>query len=225
MIDKIICENKLGSDINEILIALLQYAQKGNPLLDKVDREFYNKVRYSYRNNTKDFPDWLYGNVAFLASYNGKGFSGGYAKPVYEKTKTGVRYRDYYAEGKKNLEKQAKNNLFKDINFTVLDYKNICNSNFCKFTSMIYCDPPYANMTNYDSKNFNHNEFWECIRNISNSSFVLISEQNAPVDFVSIWEKPIVRTLNVSNKGKSTEKLFTYKDGLYHKWFQKQKGW
>lgn len=43
---------------------------------------------------------------------------------------------------------------------------------------------------------------------------MFISEQVAPDDFVSIWEKPFTRTLDVnkSNQFKVTEKLFIHKD-------------
>ena len=43
---------------------------------------------------------------------------------------------------------------------------------------------------------------------------VLISEQQAPPDFKTVWEKPFLRSIdcNKSNKLTVTEKLFTYKD-------------
>lgn len=43
---------------------------------------------------------------------------------------------------------------------------------------------------------------------------VLISEQQAPSDFITVWEKPFLRSIdrNKDNKLTVTEKLFTYKD-------------
>ena len=76
------------------------------------------------------------------------GFDGGYAKPVYEKTKTGLRYRDYYREAKDNLLKQATD--LRGIDFSVCDYKDASPNGF-----VVYCDPPYNNTTGYEnSKDF-----------------------------------------------------------------------
>ena len=51
------------------------------------------------------------------------------------------------------------------------------------------------------------------MRKISKEHIVFISEQTAPDDFISIWEKPFTRTLdrNKDNQFKVVEKLFTYK--------------
>lgn len=45
---------------------------------------------------------------------------------------------------------------------------------------------------------------------------MFISEQIAPEDFVSIWQKPFTRTLDVNkdNQFKVTEKLFVHKNNL-----------
>lgn len=45
---------------------------------------------------------------------------------------------------------------------------------------------------------------------------MFISEQTAPEDFISIWEKPFTRTLDVnkSNQFQVTEKLFVHKNNL-----------
>ena len=54
---------------------------------------------------------------------------------------------------------------------------------------------------------------WEDMRKISKEHIVFISEQTAPDDFISIWEKPFTRTLDVNknNQFKVTEKLFIHK--------------
>ena len=82
--------------------------------------------------------------------------------------------------------------------------------------SFIYCDPPYANRQQYsNATNFDHDEFWEVMRNWSKDNFVLVSELIAPNDFICIWEKLTSRSINTTNKSKDTEKLFIYKDGLF----------
>lgn len=218
IIDKIKCENKIGNDKSSPLISLLQYVQdEKNVLPSCVSREYYSKVRASQN----DFPLWEVGCVGFLASYNGRFFDGGYAKSGYEKTKNGYRYRDYYQEARANLLKQSKSQLFKDIIFMNFDYKELIDRNdFCN--CFIYCDPPYKNTKNFsNSKDFNHDDFWASVAKLSKKNYVLISEENAPLEFKCIWEQEVSRTIKATNKSKSTEKLFTYKNGLFDNYFNK----
>lgn len=75
--------------------------------------------------------------------------------------------------------------------------------------AVIYCDPPYQNTTGYiSSKGFNHEDFWEFIRNLSKDNIVLVSEETAPEDFTVVWEKTVLRSINASVKSNSVEKLF-----------------
>ena len=211
IIDKIVCENKFGSDINEYLIALLDHVSKGGKLLSKVPRELYNDVRTAYNSNSDTFSKVVTANVGFLASYNGRWFDGGYAKPVYEKTKNGERYRDYYQEKKRNLEEQAAK--LSDIQFVCCDYRKLTLGN----NVMVYCDSPYVNVKQFkNSIHFDFNEFWEIMRQWSKNNYVLISELSAPDDFVCIWQKDVQRSMKSTDSTmRAVEKLFAYEDGLY----------
>lgn len=205
VIDKIKCENRYGTDNNKYLIALLNRVKNQEDLLKEVDRELYSKVRDCYNNNQETYEDWIIGNVGFLASYNGRFFDGGYAKSGYEKTKNGERFRDYYREAKDNILTQAP--LLKDIKFYYCDYRERSPKNM-----VIYVDPPYENTKQYNtSKDFNHFEFWDKMREWSENNIVLISEENAPNDFECIWEQKVSRSIKAQDKSKSTEKLFIYK--------------
>ena len=103
IIDKIVCKKKFGSDLNKYLIALLAHVSEGGELYESVDKNLYDKARTAFNTgDTSAFEDWQIGNIGFIASYNGRWFDGGYAKPEYEKTKNGERYRDYYREILKN---------------------------------------------------------------------------------------------------------------------------
>ena len=138
IIDKIKCKNKIGSDINKYLIALLNYAKDPNNIFpDEINRETYNSVRNSYNKNLSLYKDEYVGIVGFLASYNGRFFDGGYAKSGYEKTKNGLRYRNYYQEALNNLVKQSEN--LKDCIFKCCDYLEYKDKNIKK--SVIYLDP------------------------------------------------------------------------------------
>ena len=207
VIDKIKCPNKFGSDKNKYLIALLKHVQSGGQLYDSVSKDLYDKARTAFNNgDTSEFEDWEVGNIGFIASFNGRWFDGGYAKSGYEKTKNGLRFRDYYREAKDNLMNQAPN--LKGIEFRDCDYKRIIDPRGC----VLYCDPPYANTKQYkNAANFDYDEFWQTMRDWSKNNIVIISEQNAPDDFEVIWEQPVSRSIKATDKSISVEKLFKYK--------------
>jgi DNA adenine methylase len=203
VIDKVDCETKIACDKQKYLIALYQNMCNISQLPDFVTKEHYNEVKTSYLQKDGKFPDWYIGAVGFFASYNGKFFEGGYAGIAH--TKIGTT-RNYYDEAKRNLEKQIDN--LKDIKFVCGDYRNTC-SHF--EDALIYCDPPYKNTTNYSSGfDFNHDEFWDWCREMSERNVVLISEQSARDDFECIWEMPLKRTMDNKKRLNCIEKLFEY---------------
>ena len=213
VIDKINCKYRFGYDVNKYLIALLEYMANDGQLLPEVSRELYNNVRTAYNENKDTFDDITTANVGFLASYNGRWFDGGYAQPVFEKTTKGLRLRDYYQEGKRNLEAQI--SMLKGIEFECIDYKQINQPK----GMMIYCDPPYENVKQFaNSQKFDYIQFWEIMRQWSVDNYVIISELNAPDDFICIWQKDVQRSIKSDDsKIRAIEKMFVYKDGLYAK--------
>lgn len=206
IIDKINCHTKVGSDLNQYLIALLKYVQDDGELPNSVIKEEYDDARSAFNNqNTSSYDDWYIGAVGFLASYCGRWFDGGYAKPGYESTKNGQRYRDYYRESKDNLLKQVPD--LKDIQFLCGDYR-LANPH----GMLIYCDPPYANTKQFaNSKDFDHDVFWQTMRDWSKDNIVYISELNAPDDFECVWEQEVSRSIKATDKSKAIERLFRYK--------------
>lgn len=209
IVEKIACQNRTAADINPYLIGLFQHLQSGGELLPAVPRELYSEVRENYKKGK--YPEWYVGNVGFLASYNGRFFDGGYAKPGYEKTKHGERYRDYYREASENIKKQIPN--LEDVSFACEDYREITSSG-----AAIYCDPPYANEKQYaNSRGFDYAEFWETMRMWSHNNYVFISEMSAPDDFVCVWEKSVLRSIKATDKSRDTEKLYVWRGGLLGK--------
>lgn len=71
-------------------------------------------------------------------------------------------------------------------------------------------DPPYQDGIGY-SQGFNHDEFWQWVREQSKDNTVIVSEYSAPSDMTCIWQKEVKTHLNNRNKLNKTEKLFIYK--------------
>lgn len=201
VIDKIVCNKKYASDANEYLIELLKYVQCGGELPEEVSREKYSEVR----SNRDNFEKWYVGAIGFLASYNGRFFDGGYAQPGYE----GKRYRDYYQEAKRNLLEQKDN-----LNGIVFAHKKYQDTHPVNF--IVYADPPYKDTKQFDnSKNFDHELFWNTMTEWSKNNVVLVSELTAPDDWKCIWEQEVSRSIKSNDKSKAMEKLFIHKSNYY----------
>lgn len=200
VIDHIEASKRYAADKQKYLIALYQNICNLHELPSEISKEHYAEVRDAYNKQNGKFPDWYIGAVGFLASYNGRFFDGGYAGIVH--TKSGAT-RDYYAEAKRNLETQAPNLI--GIQFGCLDYVDTNPLSGW----VIYCDPPYQGTKQYGvSKNFNHDAFWDWVRQYSAENTVLVSEYSAPRDFQCIWEQPILRTIDNSKRVETVERLF-----------------
>lgn len=203
IIDAIVCKTKIGNDISAPLIELFKAIQRGEILPQNVTKELYDDVRKNQF--TKKYPLWFVGAVGFLASYGGRYFDGGYAKAGYEKG----RLRNYYNEAKNNILAQKGNIM--DVVFTNKDYKEI---KTVKGT-LIYADIPYKDTKQYNtSKDFDHNYFWNWAREFSKDNIVVVSELQAPDDFICIWEQKTLRSIKAKDKSYVTEKLFIHKDNI-----------
>jgi len=198
MIEHIKCKRKVGSDINEYLIAMWQDLQKGWQPPQQMSKAMYNDIK----NNKNEYSKALVAIAGFCATYNAKWF-GGYAGIV--KTKVGTT-RNYYDEAIRNILKQVIN--LNNVEFVNADYTHFSNYK----GALIYCDPEYEGTTKYDANNaFNHEKFWNWVREMSKDNIVLVSEYNAPEDFEKIYEKTLTTTLDKNSRKKDTEKLFIHK--------------
>ena len=120
---------------------------------------------------------------------------------------------------KRNAPKERYNNLIRQ-RYSLLKVKlfnkDIFEIDYSKFpkNSLLYFDPPYANTTKYHSE-FDNEKFWELIDNLSKDFIVLVSEFNAPNDYISIWSKEKLSTANSQNVyKKDMEHLFIHKNNL-----------
>ena len=134
---------------------------------------------------------------------------GGAALQGLEKRKDGtVIHRNYYQEKKNNLLKQFKQPLCQDIMFGISDYRDLTHLD----NYVLYVDPPYQGVKQFaNSKDFDHDEFWNVIREWSQNNIVLISELQAPDDFEVIWQQEVSRSIKAQDKSRAVEKLFRWK--------------
>ena len=191
---KVQADVKILNDKHPYLIAMWQALQNGWMPPDVVTKEEYYRVKANMDENPA-----LTGFVGFGCSFGGKWW-GGYAKDK--------RGDDYCGQAKRGLLKDLSGVV--NATFTCLDYRDV----EIPDNAVVYCDPPYANTTGYTLGQFDTNEFWEYMRQLSKRCDVYISEESAPNDFECIWSKEKVRTLEKNdNVGRvKVEKLFKYKE-------------
>lgn len=183
-------------DINQYLIAFYKALQDGYTLPEpnSFGREHYNEVKQSFKNKDNKYPDYYYGYMMFVPSYNGKMW-GSFAKDgsrLYQK--------EHYLSVVKGFEK------IKDCIFDCKDFDELNPTN-----SVIYCDPPYLDSKKqYYDCDFNYDKFYSWCEKMSKNNKIFISETQMPNNFKIIWQKEYKRTLSQNAKGIQTiEKLYT----------------
>ncbi len=199
MIDKV-GGLRLGVDLNENAIRALTFIR--NHPLPKNNLEYtedmYKEAARRYRN--KEYIHDVDCYALFAFSFGAK-WLGGWSR---SKTNKGED-RDYVTEQYKANMKQK--HLLDGVEFKQGSY---CDVGYPE-GAIIYCDPPYANTTNY-SNGFYHDIFWQWCRWMSEKGYaVFVSEYNAPDDFEILWEGSLPVSFSKHASGKvAVEKLFKY---------------
>jgi DNA adenine methylase len=188
--------NKAANDSNMYVVALLEAVGNGWIPPEVVTEDGYRHAR----EHRFDMPKYEVGFVAIGASYSGKWF-GGYARGNDNKGKP----RNYALESRNNILKQASG--LKGV-YSSGDYHDMP----IPPNSIIYCDPPYADTTKYDT-GFDTNEFWGwCNSKVLEGHQVFVSEYSAPDGWICVWEKAVNSSLTKqTGSKKATEKLWTIK--------------
>jgi DNA adenine methylase len=165
-------------------------------------------------------PSALKAFIGFGMSFGGR-FFGAYAHKYMNEKK-----EDFCKEMIHSLKRAAP--LIKNVEFTNKSYLELTPTNM-----FIYCDPPYKyskfpikyrrDVKKYDV--FDNDLFWETMRKWSENNFVVVSEMDAPEDFIEIWNqeryrsaaqskktrfKPDLPNSTSSSETNKTEKLFIY---------------
>ena len=191
---KVKANNKIGSDLDKELIDFLNYLTEfGADNLPYITEKIYNAIK----KEPHKYKSHIVGYVSICGAFKGKKFDG-YCKPSTSLKQTGKEYfYDYPLITLNSVKRQSLDLQQTKGKFIHSSYLNLQIPD----NSVIYCDPPYQNTTEYKANNFDHKEFWNWCRIQSKHSRVLISEyiQNVPEDFKIIWSKEKVNNLN-SNK-------------------------
>ena len=198
IIEKIQCENKIASDINDELIALLQYV-KSDPSLSIAPKdctfEHYAEVRENRKLGTRKYSKEYTALIGYCGSFGGRYYDGGWGRD-----KTGKR--NIYKE---RVVKQD-STLLQDVELNCCDYTDFANYKECLF----YFDPPYFGTKQYSKQSIDYDEFYDFLRKLSKNNIILVSEYNMPDDFKCIWQKErkVMQKSDRIIADKAVEKLF-----------------
>jgi site-specific DNA-adenine methylase len=156
-----------ASDTNPDLMLMWKALQKGWKPPTSCTRAQYEE----YRKSGKHSPERAF--IGIVASY-GSVFFNGY-RLEYDKK--------FIHEGYRGL---------MDIRQDILRVRFLNAKSFDKHThrgKLIYCDPPYKGNTLRSPffQDFDHDHFWNIMREWSKNNVVIVSETAAPKDFKKVW--------------------------------------
>ena len=194
---------RIANDKHYYLIEMWKALQNGWEMPNTISRE-----EYYYIKNHKDENPPLAGFVGFGCSALGRWFD----SSCYAEDKTG---RNYCMNAKNSNLKILKK--IQDVIFYNEDYKDVD----IPIGSLVYCDIPYKNTVQYSPKEvgiFDHEEFYQWVRDNSNKYDIYISEfkHNVPDDFEIVWEKELKQSARDIKENRETkfivEVLMRYKN-------------
>ena len=198
---------KIANDKNIFLIEMFKSLVEGKiypHIISKKDysirRDLYNSFKKGLSLTVEQIAE--IGWYGWMASFNGRFFSGGYSGHNIP-TKNG-KSRDYIKEQINNTLKSITN--LKNVNFVSEEYDKVV----IPQGSIVYTDIPYYGTKQYEtSKDFNYEKFYNWCRENKERYQIFISEYNMPEDFKCIWQKEVTNAMNTTKTYKSIEKLFT----------------
>lgn len=183
---------RIASDGNKALIAMYKALQSGWIPPTFVSEEDWRKWRYMQELTT----DPMQAFCRFGCGFGGD-WMGGYA----------------CSEGKTCYAQTSHNSLMKQL--PKIKDVHFIDGLFQEHNPegmLVYCDPPYQGTTQYGAfTGFDHNAFWDKMREWSRNNTVVISEYNAPNDFKCVAEFSSQMGMTTGNeRPKRIEKLFMY---------------
>ena len=189
---------RIANDKHKYLIAMWKALQNGWQMPDNISEEEYHYIK-----SHKDENMPLTGFVGFGVSFSGKWF-GGYCK--------NSKNRNYCLNAKNSNNKIL--GKIQNVIFYNEDYENVD----IPKGSLVYCDIPYKNTTQYSVKEvgkFNHDKFYEWVRNNSDKYEIYVSEykENIPDDFEIVWQRESKKDIRNKDNHRepTTETLIKYR--------------
>ena len=192
VIARVHARKRYASDLHAELIAMWQALQNGWIPPSTVTQEEY------YAAKAGPCAPELRAFIGFGCSLGGKWW-GSYAR---------AEGRNWADEGaRSSLAKIAK---LRDVEFFHADYRD----GPPERDMVIYCDPPYVNTSGYSVGKLDTPAFWSTVRDWSSAGhIVLVSECQAPDDFIIVWQKAKMTGERAGGGKKRTrfEKMFAHK--------------
>ena len=193
------------NDINKPLMLLWDKCIKEGVDWLPTDQQFVEDNRQKYKRE-QNMDDPLTAWYGIAVSFGGDWFAG-----IARQSKGDRNYG--YLGQKKSTYSKVKILQSSNIMLCNLDYQQLSIPD----GSVVYCDPPYEGRTKaYIFKGFDHIEFWDWVRELSQRCCVFISCFDCPDDFRPIYEWGDTVARHYSSKGTegTNEKLVVYKGGL-----------
>ena len=194
-----------ASDKEGLLIHLLNSVRDGKepPVVGK---EKYDRLHKLYKSGKHDI-NLETATAMFIYSWNAKpwgGYNDTYNRNGKEEEQAGARRRGYMS--------LRESETFMKAAIKSVDYRKIDLSP----NSLIYCDPPYGKgVVGYPCGAFDSDAFWGWVIDRSREGhIVIVSEYNAPSDFVCVAEMETMCAVSGGEKKKTRERLFMCKPDL-----------
>ena len=194
------------NDINKPLMLLWEKCLKNGCDWLPVDIEQIENEYPKYK-LTQDENDPLTAWYGVALSFGGKWF-GGVARRYYK----GQREKSYESE-RKSTYKKIDSLRMVETEMHTGSYKNLEIPN----GAVVYCDPPYKGRVKaHHFDNFNYDEFWEWVRELSNRCIVFTSCFDCPADFETVyeWGDTVTRHLYSQGSDNTNERMVKYNAGI-----------
>lgn len=195
--------DRIGSDYNihsiNALIMIRDFLNDIPKTAKEFDKDDYIEMKNRYKN----------GETSPLMGYIG--FTLSFGSILFDSWATNTKDRDYVKQAYNSAVKQSGG--LKDVKLIHCSYDEL----EIPKNSVIYCDPPYSGTRKYKGvPKFDSYKFWGWCREKSKTHIVFITEFNAPDDFVCVWNKEHISSLDSKNGSiTAVEKLFIH-ESLKH---------
>jgi DNA adenine methylase len=186
----------LASDIHPSLILMWQALQEGWHPPKRVTKQMYNKLKTSPDSS----PEKAY--VGFGFSFAGIYFNGKFNPDL-------ARRMPQLSSRVMSVASDLRNVRFKQASYEQIQVTGW----------VIYCDPPYEGSSNgfkldQGVGTFSSDAFWIWARHMSRNNLVLVSEYDAPDDFIPIYQRKIRATCRRGHDAAKKEFIFIHESWL-----------